>query len=196
MTTSNNPSCYYHPSRNAITKCESCGKLICVECKNIFQQTHSAGTPEHRTYYVTRNELCTPCFYDKRIKAIKIGRVVPICFGTFFLVIGIIFFRVMYSFTSIVSEGLEDPFIFYSYVPLIMFTCIGFIVILVGVLKFATSGKKITDMEAKKTEFLKSVASASSAKGRTQPVKREYCHHCGNKINPGEKICEQCGENL
>ena len=121
---------------------------------------------------------------------------VPLILGMFFLVIGIIYFSVMFPFTSSVFGGLENPFMYSLYMPLIMFTCIGVIVILIGIVIFATSPNKMADLEAKKVEFLNSVASAPSVKVRTQPLKREYCPHCGSKINPDEKICEQCGGEL
>ena len=59
--------CAYHPEREANTKCEKCGKLICLECKQAFTTTH--GTEDTR--YSVRHEYCQACYYDYKIKSTK-----------------------------------------------------------------------------------------------------------------------------
>ena len=54
--------CYYHPEIEAVTKCERCGKYLCLECKQVSNRmiggTHGRAT--------IRRELCPEC-YDKTI---------------------------------------------------------------------------------------------------------------------------------
>ena len=45
--------CYYHPSRVALTKCEHCGEMICVECRTIYRGDVILGYPDE--------ELCLQC---------------------------------------------------------------------------------------------------------------------------------------
>ena len=101
------PSCHYHPNRDAITKCEQCGKLICIECKMIFRKQHSAGTSEHRTYYVTQHEVCPPCFYDLNIKTIKNpGRIIAyLIIGLMLVIIGAFFYSWMYNLLYDIMSG-------------------------------------------------------------------------------------------
>ena len=46
-----NINCYYHPNRNAIEKCELCGKTICLECKRVYRETRSHGTSDNRSLF-------------------------------------------------------------------------------------------------------------------------------------------------
>ena len=57
-------NCYYHPGRQASTKCEKCGKVICLECKTVYHETRSTGTGDSRSSYSVRREFCPVCFYD------------------------------------------------------------------------------------------------------------------------------------
>ena len=49
--------CYYHPSREALTKCEHCGEIICVECRTIYRGDVILGYPDE--------ELCFQCKVTK-----------------------------------------------------------------------------------------------------------------------------------
>ena len=146
---------------------------------------------------VTQHELCTPCSYDKKIKALDLGKVIPTILGMIFILAAIICFIVMVSFIFFVPIGSNTPLKYMLIIPIILFSCMGAIILLTGAKNAAKSAdRKIADLEAKKAEFLKNVASASPVKSRTKPIESEYCPHCGSKINRDEKICEQCGGEL
>ena len=49
--------CYYHPDIEAVTKCERCGKYLCLECKQVYHQR--VGDPDHMG--VVRRDLCQDC---------------------------------------------------------------------------------------------------------------------------------------
>ena len=56
--------CHYHPKRGASDKCESCEKIICLECKKSFNVVHSTDDSS----YATRHIYCKPCYYKREIK--------------------------------------------------------------------------------------------------------------------------------
>ena len=43
-----NQQCKYHPGQNAISKCEECGALVCLECKNIYRPMYSTSHSSRR----------------------------------------------------------------------------------------------------------------------------------------------------
>ncbi|MHA1674818.1 MAG: B-box zinc finger protein [Promethearchaeota archaeon] len=48
----NNLTCKYHSDREASAKCERCGAMVCLECKNVLRQTHSSSShsSDHHGY--------------------------------------------------------------------------------------------------------------------------------------------------
>ncbi len=65
----NNLTCKYHSGRDASAKCERCGAMVCIECKNVLRQTHSSSShsSDHRSShtYTTRHDLCPECYAKK-----------------------------------------------------------------------------------------------------------------------------------
>ncbi|MFX1251633.1 MAG: zinc ribbon domain-containing protein [Promethearchaeota archaeon] len=57
-----NLECYYHPDRTAATKCEKCGRLICLECRMIHRERVIVTTDD--TQFV-RYEYCPDCMPKK-----------------------------------------------------------------------------------------------------------------------------------
>jgi len=53
--------CHYHPQIDAITKCERCGKYLCLECKKVYHQV----VGDDDMFGATREDLCPDC-YEKR----------------------------------------------------------------------------------------------------------------------------------
>ena len=59
--------CFYHPEREAQSKCEKCGKLICLECKKSFIIRRGSS-------YSTKQEYCQVCYFKQQALLIyKIG---------------------------------------------------------------------------------------------------------------------------
>ncbi len=81
----NHLNCYYHPERNAIAKCEKCGKPICLECNMIFRDKNITN----KENYATRHNYCIVCYYDKKIKSDSIFRIIK----------ELIFFILVFNFT-------------------------------------------------------------------------------------------------
>jgi len=205
--TNSNPKCSYHPNRDAVTKCEMCGKLICVECKNVYQQQHSHTTSSsfdsdslsHTTYSYTRHEVCTPCFYERKIKGLESpGNYCVIIFGIIFT--GIASFMT-YMFINFAANW-GGPAMFsplpFIFIPII-FIIIGIGMILGGVRSRLTAPQKVEALKLKKEEFFKNLSSTPSITQATvssAPSRYKTCPYCGDKVDKDEKICDKCGAEI
>ncbi len=187
-----NPSCYYHPSREAMDKCESCGKLICVECKNVYRYRRSSGTSDHRRYYYMSQELCTPCFCDANIKGAKMTKYQP-----FLMLIPIVFMGIMFMFISgnIGSMGVLSNILPMMILPVFIVLIPFGIIFLVLLRNSLLSPKKEAEFNMRKQEFFNNISVPSGAPASV-PVHSSapaYCKQCGSNLDPDEKFCSQCG---
>ena len=204
--TDSNPKCAYHPNWDAISKCEMCGKLICAECKNVFQQQHShtsssrysSGSSSSRygsstSYYYTRHELCTPCFIERKIKYLQSPlNYCQILFGIIFVAVAIFITYGFLSFTGPYSPG------FFAIVP-IAFIFIGIGIVILGIKNIRTAPQKVEALEVKREEFFKNLSSApstSQAPASYDTSRFKSCPYCGDKVEIDEKICDKCGSDI
>ncbi len=205
--TDSNPKCAYHPNWDAITKCEKCGKLICAECKNIYQQRHSRTSSSRysygssygsrrysrTSYYYTRHELCTPCFHERKIKAIESPfNYCTIIFGVIFAGVAIFMTSSFLSFPGPYGPG------FFVIVPII-FVIIGIGIVISGILGRITAPEKVEALKAKNEEFFNNLASAPSSSQASAGYDLSLyksCPYCGDKVEKDEKICDKCGSEI
>ena len=151
--TSNKFYCNFHPSREAITKCEFCGKFICLECKMIFRKQHSSGFDENKRIYYTNHELCPPCYYDQKIKEEKSSmNLFLMAFGCVFSLVALTMMISAINAFSIIG-------------PVFGFILISGFFILVGIGLFIYGIKRIIkapqnreDLIQKKEEFYKNIS--------------------------------------
>ena len=64
--------CANHPKIAADTKCEICGKPLCIACKEVYHDTRGVGDSR----YNKRMEVCRECKVQRvsaKSKALKIG---------------------------------------------------------------------------------------------------------------------------
>ncbi len=201
-----NIKCIYHPKRDAITKCEACQKTVCVECKMVYQQRHTyssnvGGHHHHHSYY-TRHELCPPCYYDRRIKAVKSpAKYCIILFGLIFTIIAASMVSFALEFVSSwnASTSMPGPDIFPIFAGIFVIVGVGLMIF--GIVNVITGPKRVSDLEKKKQDFLTNLPSMKQAEQpTTQPSKqasrKNYCPQCGERIVPEEKICHECGVEL
>ncbi|MFX1500307.1 MAG: hypothetical protein ACFFDH_05000 [Promethearchaeota archaeon] len=162
--------CYYHPERDAITKCEKCGKVICLECKMVYHVRYTSRSGNHQYTSTSMYEYCPVCFYDQQINSY--GPQAKRSVGVF----------------SIVSLVLIVIFsIFFTMASVVLLTLV-LVLIPVDISIFVYNPRKIVGFEIKKAEFLKTI----------QPVKEEqikelFCSECGNKLEPDISVCSYCG---
>lgn len=171
--------CAYHPERDASTKCEKCGKVICLECKQAFTTTH--GTEDSR--YSVRHEYCQVCYYDYKIKSTKYSPIACV-FGIIFFIIGLIMVNTFISNTDISPSALSIPIT-------IMYAGLIISIILSLYLFLVYRPKKMAFYEDKKQIFLSGTRKAPSVK-EEKPVEK-FCSECGSKLEPGESVCSYCG---
>ena len=165
--------CYYHPEREAQSKCEKCGKLICLECKKAFNITHGAS----KGSYSTRHEYCQVCYFNHM--SLSVYKTSRICFIT--IIINIIFLVV----TNVISdsvEGYNNPIPFFL-IPFLIVLSIAFIF---SIIHGAKKREKIRDQ---KNGFLLNLKKSSRKKG----VKIPICKKCGKQVDLNALICPYCG---
>ncbi|MFX0181020.1 MAG: zinc-ribbon domain-containing protein [Candidatus Hodarchaeota archaeon] len=173
--------CFYHPEREASSKCEQCEKLICLECKMVYHQVVHGGSSNA---YTKRYEYCPICYYDTQIKKSKIN-----------LIGGVIALSVLIISFFIFTFTLPEIAFSYpaTYIP------IGFLLALIiigslifGYLQLVRKPKKVNQFNLKKEEFLKSVQAPLFKK----ETKSTFCSECGNKIDSKASFCSYCGTTL
>jgi len=167
-------NCHYHPDREAATKCEICGKLICLECKMVLNTTH--GTDESR--YVIRHEACPLCFYAKKDKAYSKNALVSALVMTIPSIIIIIL---------LLSLSISVIDYFFVIIPII-FIAFSWIYYLYY------APKKREEFKQKKLDFLRCLKDFSDIKEDSQLEHR--CGNCGAKVEPNISICSYCGSEL
>ncbi len=190
--------CAYHPDREAVTKCEQCGALICLECKSIYRRRYHSSHNHHS--YSTRYELCPICYEEKVRKANN-----PL-----FLIFPCAFLVVFMGIVSTMFAGFSGSFIggfglIFIIVPIIM----------AGVLlyQFLVKGpQQKREAEEKKNRILqgrspssfersRSSTYASSSLNETRSVtsnstgKKIYCQQCGHELDPNSSFCSNCGND-
>ena len=171
--------CYYHPNREAITKCENCEKMICIECKKPISVTH--GVQESR--YATQHDFCMPCYYDSEMKNYDFSPRGYYIFASIVAMSVVIFIilALISAFSEIEGKiALVITFSVFTFISTVLF---------LSALKsfFKNKGRfpvMLAELKTKKENFLKTLRSSN------------VCPECGNKIEVGFSICPSCGYNL
>ena len=164
--------CYYHPDREATEKCETCEKLICIECKKSISRTH--GSSESR--YATQHDLCKPCYYDNEMEKYRPPsrnhRIVAVIFPIIDLILIII----------VLDGGFQNTG---ALIPIIAFLSV---LSLLAVISYIVGRKrfpaKLAKLKTKKEKFFKILQTGS------------VCQECGNKVETGISICPSCGSDI
>lgn len=186
--------CFYHHDITAASKCEHCGKSICLDCVRIDKIRHSGG--KHSSGYTERLELCAPCHYD-RIENTGIG-------GFLFLILfGIVFGLV--PLTSILSSP-GVPGIFFLFIS--VFVIAGFGLAIKGIKDILELPKKKEEAKKEKELFFNSLQHTRAeipmkpAKNNQSPsfsvVKQGstfFCQQCGGKVSNDASFCPHCGDS-
>jgi len=163
--------CAYHPERDASEKCEKCGKVICLECKMVYHETHRGGTGERSYAYSVRHEYCPVCFYDRKIKTY--GPQAKIT-ATIFTIIVLIMIFVIFNMMG-------------DYFPLFFLL----VIIPLDIYAFVYGPRKLKEFRYKKAEFLNSLTLGQPVKG--ERLKESFCPECGNKLELNTSVCSYCG---
>lgn len=164
-------NCYFHADREANTKCELCGKLICLECKMVLKRRH--GT-EHSSY-ISSYDVCPLCFYDKMDKGYGKNAITVALLTTIPAVIFIILLAVTEFFFP-------------------MIIAIAAIAAFTWIYALFYAPKKRKEFNQQKKDFLQSLKKYRINKVDSQLEQR--CGNCGAKIEPNTSICSYCGNEL
>jgi len=181
-----NQKCKYHQDQDAISKCEDCGALVCLECKNIYRPMYS--TNHSRRRYGYRYELCPEC-YAERLEKTK---------NPFSLIFITVFIAI---FLGVASQGLSDApggfTAMFIIVPVFMLGSVGYYYFI----KFPQMRE---DAKQRRNKALVALSKASSYKPEQSSNKKErshkttdstmFCQQCGHPLDPNENFCSNCGD--
>ena len=185
----NTYSCKYHPDRNAVTKCEKCGAMVCLECKNVYQ--HHYHSSHHHHSYSTRYELCPECYATKVNQSYN-----PICLC--FPVVFLLFFMGIASsmFSQASSWGMGPPTGFaamFFLVPILMLGILGYTYFVQGPKAKAEANRR-RDTALGGLHGTEYAPSRSTQTGNYAPRSRQrYCQKCGEPFDPLSSFCSNCG---
>jgi uncharacterized membrane protein len=168
--------CYYHPEIDAETKCEDCGKYLCLECKQVLIEVH--GSSDRR--YSTRHELCPICYYDRQIRKYsrnpKISLIMWILFS-------IPFIAITFSWSSVPGNPMGFVVIFFIAFAIFMYIWLIFVVVY-------RAPRKIDRFKREREAFINNL---SGSHVELRSIKR-FCTECGKEIHPDDSVCSHCGQ--
>lgn len=175
-------NCHFHQARNAISKCEDCGKLLCIECKQNYTQIHHSGTGDNKHVFYTQHELCPPCFYDRKIKDLNPRQfLIPIMMGVLLVCVGLPIFIIMMMIALL-------PFS-------IILVIIGVVLIVYGKKKRSSAPQKINQLKAEKEDFYKLISSLEFEQISLN-LGYKICPNCDSKEDLNTQYCSECGIEL
>ena len=180
-----NQKCKYHADREAIAKCEECGALVCLECKNVYRPMYNS-THSSRGYGY-RMELCPECYFERLEKTKN-----PI--SLIFIVVFIALFL------GVASQGLSGApggfTAMFIIIPVIMLGSVGYYY-------FIKFPKMREDAKKRRNKALVALTKGPSYKPKTPSNNIEipnkntdstmFCQQCGHPLDPNENFCSNCG---
>jgi len=147
-------NCYYHPEREANTKCEKCEKLICLECKKLYTVKHGLQDSS----YATQHELCIVCYYDIEMEKHKFS---PKGYYTFLSIL----VTTIIVFLTLELSGLGPDFGNSPFGMWTIFTLMMSIFFLLCLRSYFRDKKRypeiLDDLKSKKENFLKTLQSSN-----------------------------------
>lgn len=186
----NTYTCKYHPEREAVTKCEECGAMICLECKSIYRRHYHSS--RHHYSYSTRYELCPVCYERKINQAYN-----PLC-----LIVPVIFIVIFMGMATSMFSGMGNFMpaffpIFFFLVPILMICVLGYQYLIKGPQeKQKAKEKKERILQGKTPQSYKATYSPKKSTVRYSSLaKTYYCSQCGQLLSPEDQFCSNCGKN-
>ncbi len=210
--------CFYHSDRQAVEKCERCGRLLCLEDKIKKNYTRNEGTSEHSNYVHYSVILCPLCDINQELKTRKnMLNPLGLIFASFFVIIPFIVGMIFIGISlNVINSELNPPQSPFSWIHqsgpnyfLILFMIpfllagIGFgIIVPLFIIKKALSEikqnpTKIEELQQRKRTFIHSMTSKEALNLFENSLEDNIitCFQCGAKIWPQEKFCSNCGDS-
>ncbi len=184
-------TCKYHPDREANSKCEKCGAMVCLECKNIFRRSYSSGTDS--SSYTSTYELCPECY------AIAVKQSYnPLCFVAPAIMVLFIIGGVTMVFWD---TGFSAIFLM---IPIPILGILGYQFFIKGPREKAEAERKKAAALGNLSHFSNLNSSYSSNLQNTHfngntnfsDSKPMYCEQCGKRLDSDSKFCKYCGNSV
>ncbi len=200
--------CDYHPSREAVDKCQRCNRLICLQDRMVVRNRHHHSSSMFNNYY-TETILCPLCNYDMNkegetmiSKFTGMQRGVVIVIVIFFMVPLLFMLNLFLSFQRRVNTfpvEPQEPFSAFSIIPFFVFAFMFLVIILIVFLVFkgTSSVSSLTKLGTNraaqtKEEFLRTVENEEFL--GTYKRSDLACFQCGSPISETDRFCPSCGD--
>ncbi|MFX0053186.1 MAG: hypothetical protein ACFE8U_18070 [Candidatus Hermodarchaeota archaeon] len=180
--------CFYHPNRVAVTKCERCNRLICLEDKTIYRRYGGMDRADDIYTY------CPACYNILRKQGAEMA---PRVFGgmcVIFLIFVIGAFAVFIFFVMMMMNATSDgsssgsvsmgQFLPFLLLPMIFF--IG-IVIIGGLFLFFFLKRNQKSIQETTSNQMNQFTPSSRFQDTIS------CDQCGAVLQPTEMFCPTCG---
>ena len=180
-------NCYFHNDRTAVSKCETCSKYICLECRHEGKDNSYSGS--------SKNCICPYCYANEIENDDSSIVVVFGCIG--FVVVILIFI----AFTTSMGEVSFSDFgsdirphgIGIMVIIIIIIFAIGIAIYAV----FKKENQPNTQAEEIRAKAKKTIEETTSKiqSSKSESISHEalYCRFCGAPISEYAKMCEYCG---
>ena len=178
-------NCYFHKDRTAASKCDDCGKYICLECQYESIESNFGNSSSAPT------KICPYCKADKVENNDQMVIGVLACIG---------FVMVIIIFIGVASNMGGDPFETSpdTGIGIAIFFVILVIAIIIGTIIYASSNKEkkvnpeAEAIRAKAKKAIEESKNVVSAEEKHTPL---FCQFCVAPIESDAKTCSYCGMN-
>ena len=205
--------CYYHPDSNAMTKCEDCGKPICLRCKKIHREKHHTGVGESSGYIERTLDLCGPCYYNKKEKIASstagslLCSIIGIVFSLIFIGVAVFIFGGFDAMTNAISgndvpDGMFDIMSILIIVLSFFFILGPVICILLLVYNMLTMGKRseknLIKLSREREQYMANtgIHEMEYSENYDRSPSKMRCGNCGETVSAYDEYCPGCGDKI
>lgn len=204
--------CYYHPDSEAVTKCEECGKPICLLCKKIHRERHHTGVGESSGYIERTLDLCGPCYYNKKEKIASstasswLCSIIGIVFSLIFIGVAVLIFGGLDSLNNAISgndvpDGMFDVMTIMTIVISFFFILGPIICILLMIYNIMTMGKRseksLIKLSREREQYMANTGiHEEEIYDKYRSPGKMRCGNCGETVSAYDEYCPGCGDKI
>lgn len=143
--------CNYHPNMEAIDRCPSCNKDICIQCQKIYGEINKSEGIQT----IIEHQICPVCYWEYRISKIKnkasnlFKKYISILFSVILVV-----FDILISYLIFFYFSLGNYFAFYVPFLCVLSIQMFFIIGILSLKRMREEPSEISSLKYQKEKFL------------------------------------------